>query len=148
MKHLTLIGGPASVDSPLARVRGPEGRSGVQSRLHMQECSPGLLTLLAEPFGEAGAEGTSIDVRITHAQLAAAVGATRAPVTRLLGPLRRQGPVPPSTSSEGERDCPPPRTLRADSGGHGRRGGRATPLTTSQTDQPHSHPFLGAKWIC
>ncbi|MEO1369321.1 MAG: Crp/Fnr family transcriptional regulator, partial [Acidobacteriota bacterium] len=107
-------GGAASIESLLARVRGLEAWSSVQSRQNMQERLLGILTLLAEQFGVARAQGTLIDVRITHAQLAAAIGATRATVTRLLGPLRRQGLVLTVTSSEGERFCLPPRTLNAE----------------------------------
>ena len=91
----------------LERIRRLEAWSSVQSRQSMQQRLLGALTLLAEQFGEACPEGTLIDVRITHAQLAAAIGATRATVTRLLGPLRRQGLVRTVASAEGERFCLP-----------------------------------------
>ncbi len=91
----------------LARVRRLEAWSSVHSRQNMQQRLLGVLALLAEQFGEACSEGTLIDVRITHAQLAAAIGATRATVTRLLGPLRRSGLVLTVQSAAGERFCLP-----------------------------------------
>ncbi|MDA8015996.1 MAG: Crp/Fnr family transcriptional regulator [Thermoanaerobaculia bacterium] len=91
----------------LARVRHLEAWSSVQSRQNMQQRLLGVLSLLAEQFGEACSEGTLIDVRITHAQLAAAIGATRATVTRLLGPMRRKGLVSTVQSAAGERFCLP-----------------------------------------
>jgi len=45
---------------------------------------------LAEQFGQSRAEGTLIDVRITHGQLAAAIGATRSMVTHKLADLRER----------------------------------------------------------
>lgn len=48
-----------------------------------------------------------IDVRITHAQLASAVGATRATVTRRIGLLRRRGLLVVTGSGAGERYCLP-----------------------------------------
>lgn len=91
----------------LERTRRLEAWSSVQSRQSMQQRLLGVLALLAEQFGEPCVEGTRIDVRITHAQLASAIGATRATVTRLLGPLRRRGLVQTVTVDEGERFCLP-----------------------------------------
>ena len=103
----------------LVRVRRLEAWSSVQSRQSMQQRLLGVLALLAAQFGEACSEGTLIDVRITHAQLAAAIGATRATVTRLLGPLRRNGLVLTVQSAAGERFC-----LPQWQGGHGLEVGR------------------------
>ena len=91
----------------LERTRRLEAWSSVQSRQSMEQRLLGVLSLLAEQFGEPCPEGTLIDVRITHAQLAAAIGATRATVTRLLGPLRRRGLIQTITGDEGERFCLP-----------------------------------------
>ncbi|MEM9553518.1 MAG: Crp/Fnr family transcriptional regulator [Acidobacteriota bacterium] len=91
----------------LERVRHLEAWSSVQSRQNMQQRLLGVLTLLAEQFGSECADGTLIDVRITHAQLAAAIGANRATVTRLLGPLRRRGEVLTVHAQVGERFCLP-----------------------------------------
>lgn len=96
----------------LERTRRLEAWSSVQSRQSMEQRLLGVLGLLAEQFGTPVAEGTLIDVRITHAQLAAAIGAGRATVTRLLGPLRRRNQVQTVTVDEGERLCLPNRTPR------------------------------------
>ena len=103
------VGGLAEPDDVLDM-----GHSGTAARRLL-----GVLALLAEQFGEACSEGTLIDVRITHAQLAAAIGATRATVTRLLGPLRRNGLVLTVQSAAGERFC-----LPQWQGGHGLEVGR------------------------
>lgn len=101
----------------LERIRRLEAWSSVQSRQNMQQRLLGMLALLAEQFGTASSEGILIDLRITHAQLAHAIGSTRATVTRLLGPLRRQGLVRTVRSPSGERFClperPPDRDPRA-----------------------------------
>ena len=87
----------------LKRARCLEAWSSVQSRQNMEQRLLGVLALLAEQFGEAWSDGTLIDVRVTHAQLASAIGSTRATVTRLLGPLRRRGLVKTVPSAPGER---------------------------------------------
>ncbi len=94
-------------ESLLERVRRHEAWSSVQSRQNMQERLLGILALLAEQFGNPCTEGIRIDLRITHAQLAAAIGATRATVTRLLGPLKRRGQVLMVATEQGERLCLP-----------------------------------------
>ncbi|MCG8457780.1 MAG: Crp/Fnr family transcriptional regulator, partial [Holophagales bacterium] len=91
----------------LERIRCLEAWSAMQSRQNMEQRLLGVLTLLAEQFGEERAEGTVIDVRVTHAQLAAAIGANRATVTRLLGPLRRRGRISTIAAENGERFCLP-----------------------------------------
>ena len=50
-----------------------------------------ILSLLAEQFGVPDKEGVLIGVRLTHSQIAAAVGATRSTVTRLIGDQERKG---------------------------------------------------------
>ncbi len=72
-----------------ARIRQVEAWSAVRAQPYLDQRVLGLLTLLAESFGKPHPEGTLIDVKITHAMLASAVGANRTTVTRLLGQLRR-----------------------------------------------------------
>ncbi len=72
------------------RLRRVEAWAAVQARPHLDDRVTGLLSLLAEQFGEPGASGTRVDVRLTHQQLAAAIGTTRATITRIVGRLRRQ----------------------------------------------------------
>jgi CRP-like cAMP-binding protein len=51
----------------------------------------GFLGLLAHEFGQPTAEGVRIDFRLTHYQIADAVGTTRVTATRFLRELREQG---------------------------------------------------------
>ena len=50
-----------------------------------------LLWLLKQEIGVSTAEGTRLNVRLTHQHLANAIGTTRVTVTRLLGQLREEG---------------------------------------------------------
>ncbi|MBM4426837.1 MAG: Crp/Fnr family transcriptional regulator [Chloroflexi bacterium] len=76
-----------------ARLQQMEGWAAMQARPSLQQRVLGLLGLLSEQFGIASKQGVLIDVRITHGQLAAAVGATRTSITRVLSELRAQGRV-------------------------------------------------------
>lgn len=87
------------------RLRHMEAWAAMQARPQIEQRLLGILTLLAEQFGRPAARGTLVDVRVTHAQLASAVGATRTTVTRLLGQLRRQGALALVQAPGGERFC-------------------------------------------
>lgn len=76
-----------------ARLQQMEGWAAMQARPSLQGRVLRLLGLLADQFGQPLEDGTLIDVRITHHQLAAAVGATRTSITRTLSELRAQGKV-------------------------------------------------------
>jgi hypothetical protein len=76
-----------------ARLQQMEGWAAMQARPSLQQRVLGLLGLLSEQFGIASKQGVLIDVRMTHGQLAAAVGATRTSITRVLSELRAQGRV-------------------------------------------------------
>lgn len=82
-----------------------EAWSAMQVRPHLEQRILGLLDLLAEQFGTPHDNGVLIDVRLTHAQLATAIGATRSTVTRLLGELRLRGAVVTIGKGERERFC-------------------------------------------
>jgi len=58
-----------------------------------------LLQLLKREMGEPIAQGSRLKIRLTHQNLANAIGTTRVTVTRLLGEFQRQGAV----SSDGDR---------------------------------------------
>ncbi|MBD2580037.1 Crp/Fnr family transcriptional regulator [Oscillatoria sp. FACHB-1406] len=60
------------------------GQRRVEDRLNQ------LLLLLQSELGEASAAGTRIGVRLTHQNLANAIGTTRVTITRLLGKLQRE----------------------------------------------------------
>lgn len=89
------------------RLRRMEAWASMQARPHMEQRVLGILGLLAEPFGRPHPRGLLIDVRLTHVQLASAVGGTRATVTRLLNQLRRRGLLNVVRSAEGMRFCLP-----------------------------------------
>jgi CRP-like cAMP-binding protein len=57
----------------------------VEDRLHQ------LLGLLKQELGMPVAEGTRLTIRLTHQDLAGAIGTSRVTVTRLLGQLKKQG---------------------------------------------------------
>ena len=77
----------------------------MQARPYLDQRVMGILALLAEQFGQPHPEGMLVDVRLTHAQLATAVGATRATVTRCLGDLRTRNLLCVVGRREGERLC-------------------------------------------
>lgn len=62
----------------------------LQARPANEDRLLGMLALWAEQFGVTAAEGTLLDLRITHQQLASAMGVTRSTVTRLINTLRRR----------------------------------------------------------
>ncbi len=70
------------------RLQRMEAWSAMQARPYLDQRVLGILSLLAEEFGLEHPQGTLVDLRLTHAQLAAAVGATRTTITRVLGELR------------------------------------------------------------
>lgn len=88
-----------------ARLWQQEAWAAMQARPYLDERLLGVLTLLAEQFGRPTADGLRIDVRLTHAQLATAIGATRTTVTRLLGALRQRGLLTTSGEGQEERFC-------------------------------------------
>ena len=75
----------------------------MQARPYLDQRVLGILSLLAEQFGISHPNGTLIDLRLTHAQLAVAVGATRTTITRVLGELRAAGKLSADGSGRAER---------------------------------------------
>jgi CRP-like cAMP-binding protein len=94
---------PAFAERLRERLWHMEAWAAMQARPQIEQRLLGILSLLAEQFGRVTPEGTVIDVRITHAQLAAAVGATRATVSRWVGLLRRRGSLAVTGSGGGKR---------------------------------------------
>ena len=88
-----------------ARLRQMEAWAAMQARPHLDQRVLGILSLLAEQFGVMVPEGRMVDVRITHTQLASAVGATRTTITRMIGDLRKQGILSLVETADGERYC-------------------------------------------
>jgi CRP-like cAMP-binding protein len=96
---------PRVIERLATRVRQMEAWAAMQARPYLDQRLLGILNLLAEQFGVAHPHGTLINVRVTHAQLASAIGATRTTVTRLLGDLRTRGLLTNATLTDGERFC-------------------------------------------
>jgi CRP-like cAMP-binding protein len=74
-----------------------------RSCLHLEDRLTNILELLARQFGRRHPQGVLVDFRVTHAQLAQAVGATRSTITRLLARLRHEGHLLTSHDGSGER---------------------------------------------
>lgn len=68
-----------------------QGWASMQAHPYLEQRILGVLSLLAEQFGVPDKKGVLIGVRLTHSQIAVAVGATRTTVTRLIGDLERKG---------------------------------------------------------
>jgi len=94
---------PDLADRLRERLRLMEAWAAMQARPQIEQRLLGILSLLAEQFGRPVPRGTRIEVRITHAQLASAVGATRSTVSRLLGDLRRRGALLSDGSAQNDR---------------------------------------------
>ena len=88
-----------------SRLQQMEAWAAMQARPHLDQRVLGILSLLSEQFGKTTPEGQVVDVRITHTQLATAVGATRATITRTLGDLRHQNKMSIINTADGERFC-------------------------------------------
>ena len=63
------------------------GQRRVEDRLHY------LLVLMQQEMGQPVADGTRLEVRLTHQNLANAIGTTRVTVTRLLSKLKSEGAI-------------------------------------------------------
>jgi CRP-like cAMP-binding protein len=101
------LGQPELAEKLRLRLRQMEAWASMQARPYMEQRVLGILGLLAEPFGRPHPRGLLVDVRLTHVQLASAVGGTRATVTRLISQLRRRGLLGVIRSAEGMRFCLP-----------------------------------------
>jgi hypothetical protein len=98
-----VVTNPRFVEQLRTRLHLMEAWSAMQARQHADQRILGLLSLLAEQFGVPHGSGFLIDVRLTHAQLATAIGATRSTVTRLLGDLRLRGALKTIGKGDDER---------------------------------------------
>lgn len=99
------VGRPELAERLRFRLLQMEAWASMQAHPHLEQRVLGILGLLAELFGKPHPRGLLIDVRLTHAQLASAVGGTRATVTRLLSKLRRRGILTVLRGAEGARFC-------------------------------------------
>lgn len=88
-----------------ARLQQMEGWAAMQARPYLDQRILGIMGLLAGQFGITFEQGIKIDVRITHIQLANAVGATRSSITRVLGELRATDKLITIGKANSERFC-------------------------------------------
>lgn len=79
------------LDAVARRLRQSERLLALMALRRVEERVKGFLELLASDYGQPCAEGLRIGVRLTHHELACAVGTTRVTVTRVLGQLRDRG---------------------------------------------------------
>lgn len=75
------------------RLQQMEGWAAMQARTSLSQRVLGILGLLAGQLGCEHELGICIDARITHTQLASAVGSNRTSITRALGELRDAGKI-------------------------------------------------------
>lgn len=71
-------------------IRQREAWASAQARPSVEARLLGILGLLGEQFGQVHEDGILLNVKLTHQQLASAVGAARTTVSRLLANLRRR----------------------------------------------------------
>ncbi|MCG8350248.1 MAG: Crp/Fnr family transcriptional regulator [Chloroflexales bacterium] len=79
--------------------------SALRSHPYIEQRVIGILRFLAEQFGTPHLYGILIDIRITHAQLAAASSTTRGTITRIMKELRRRNQVISVSYGNEERFC-------------------------------------------
>lgn len=94
---------PHFADRLRTQLRRMEARAAVQARPHLDDRLFGMLSLLADTFGVAHTDGICVDLRLTHTQLASAIGTTRSTVTRLVGRLRDAGLISTRGTGAAER---------------------------------------------
>jgi len=99
------IQGEGFMERMRSRLQQMEAWAAMQARPHLDQRILGILSLLGEQFGEPTENGELINVRLTHHQLASAVGSTRATITRTLSDLKVQGRILTCTTPDGERFC-------------------------------------------
>jgi len=73
------------------RYRQSQSLLGLMGLRRVEERVRGFLEMLASEYGQPCAEGLRLNVRLTHQELASALGTTRVTVTRVLGALREEG---------------------------------------------------------
>lgn len=75
------------------RQRQTEALLAISGQRRVEDRLQHLLLLMKREIGESVAQGTRIGVRLTHQNLANAIGTTRVTVTRLLSKLKNEGAI-------------------------------------------------------
>ncbi|MEB3322299.1 MAG: Crp/Fnr family transcriptional regulator [Synechococcaceae cyanobacterium] len=81
----------AMLQAVTQRLRQSQALLALMGLRRVEERVRGFLELLATDYGQPCEEGLRLDLRLTHRQLACAVGTTRVTVTRVIGALRAEG---------------------------------------------------------
>ncbi|MGF1485547.1 MAG: Crp/Fnr family transcriptional regulator [Prochloraceae cyanobacterium] len=79
------------LDQITRRMRQTEALLAIAGMRRVEERLQQLLELLKDEIGEAIPEGTKLKIRLTHQNIANAIGTTRVTITRLLGDFQRKG---------------------------------------------------------
>lgn len=93
---------PDFYDRLKERICQMEVWASMQARATMEGRLLGLLEVIAGRFSHPIQQGIRLDIRLTHEQLAGAIGATRTTVTRLLGDLKKRGVVQIEKTANGD----------------------------------------------
>jgi CRP-like cAMP-binding protein len=75
------------------RMRQIEALVAISGQRRVEDRLQHLLLLMKREIGQPVAEGTRLDLRLTHQNLANAIGTTRVTVTRLLSKLKSEGAI-------------------------------------------------------
>ncbi len=79
------------LDQIARRMRQTEALLAIAGMRRVEDRLQQLLILLKDEIGEAIPEGTKLTMRLTHQNIANAIGTTRVTITRLLGEFQRNG---------------------------------------------------------
>jgi CRP-like cAMP-binding protein len=90
------------------RLKQAEALLSLASYRRVEERLREFLLLLAEEIGQPHATGTRLNIKLTHQQIANAIGTTRVTVTRLLGQLRDEGWLSIEAGRQIVVNCPLP----------------------------------------
>ncbi|MFM7087044.1 MAG: Crp/Fnr family transcriptional regulator [Cyanobium sp.] len=81
----------AMLEAVIRRYRQSQSLLALMGLRRVEERVRGFLELLAIDYGQPCPEGLRLDLRLTHQEVASALGTTRVTVTRVIGLLRQEG---------------------------------------------------------
>lgn len=83
----------AMLPQMVRRMRQTEALLAIAGQRRVEDRLQQLLLLMKQEIGQPVAEGTRLGVRLTHQNLANAIGTTRVTITRLLSKLKKEGAI-------------------------------------------------------
>ncbi len=75
------------------RLRQTEALLAIAGQRRVEDRLCHLLLLLKQEFGQQTENGTRLSIRLTHQDIASAIGSSRVTITRLLGKLQQEGKI-------------------------------------------------------